>query len=39
MEMWAHLDPNGDPIGSATRARETLGRWISEAWGWVTNNK
>ena len=32
MEMWAHLDPTGDPIGSATRARVTLARWISEAW-------
>jgi L-ribulose-5-phosphate 3-epimerase len=33
MEMWAHLDPTGNPIGSATRARATLARWISEAWG------
>jgi L-ribulose-5-phosphate 3-epimerase len=32
MEMWAHLDPTGDPIGSATRARETLDQWISDAW-------
>ena len=32
MEMWAHLDSSGDPIGSATQARETLGRWISEVW-------
>ncbi len=32
MEMWAHLDPSGDPIGSATRARVTIDEWISEAW-------
>ena len=32
MEMWAHLDPAGDPVGSATRARATLDQWISEAW-------
>ena len=32
MEMWAHLDPTGDPIGSATFARETLDRWITDAW-------
>jgi L-ribulose-5-phosphate 3-epimerase len=33
MEMWAHLDPNGDPIGTVTRAREILDIWISDAWG------
>jgi L-ribulose-5-phosphate 3-epimerase len=33
MEMWAHLDPSGDPIGSVSRAREILERWISDAWG------
>ncbi len=33
MEMWAHLDSTGDPVGSATRARATLDRWISDAWG------
>ena len=33
MEMWAHLDPTGDPIGSITHAREILDRWISDAWG------
>jgi predicted hexulose-6-phosphate isomerase len=32
MEMWAHLDPTGDPVGSVTRARAILDRWISEAW-------
>jgi L-ribulose-5-phosphate 3-epimerase len=32
MEMWGHLDPTGDPSGSATRARATLAQWISEAW-------
>jgi len=32
MEMWAHLDPTGDPISSATIARETLDRWITDAW-------
>jgi hypothetical protein len=32
MEMWGHLDPTGDPIGTATRARATLAQWISEAW-------
>jgi L-ribulose-5-phosphate 3-epimerase len=32
MEMWAHLDPTGDPVGSATRARLTLDQWITEAW-------
>ncbi len=31
MEMWAHLDPAGDPIGSAARARARLGQWIEEA--------
>ncbi|HSQ26835.1 MAG TPA: L-ribulose-5-phosphate 3-epimerase [Anaerolineales bacterium] len=33
MEMWAHLDPTNDPIGSAIKARATLDRWISDAWG------
>jgi L-ribulose-5-phosphate 3-epimerase len=33
MEMWAHLDPSGDPMGSVTRARAVLDRWIGEAWG------
>jgi len=33
MEMWAHLDPDNDPIGSLTRARKVLDGWISEAWG------
>jgi L-ribulose-5-phosphate 3-epimerase len=33
MEMWAHLDPTGDPIGSVTRARAVLDRWIADAWG------
>jgi L-ribulose-5-phosphate 3-epimerase len=33
MEMWAHLDPNNDPIGSLTHAREILDGWISDAWG------
>ncbi len=32
MEMWAHLDPTGDPIGSATRSRAILDGWISDAW-------
>ena len=32
MEMWAYLDPTGDPIGSATQARTILDQWISEAW-------
>ncbi|HBG75167.1 MAG TPA: xylulose 5-phosphate 3-epimerase [Anaerolineae bacterium] len=32
MEMWAHLDPTGDPIGSVTRARAILDRWIADAW-------
>jgi L-ribulose-5-phosphate 3-epimerase len=32
MEMWAHLDPTGNPISSATIARETLDRWITDAW-------
>lgn len=33
MEMWAHLDPNNDPIGSMTHARKILDGWISDAWG------
>jgi len=33
MEMWAHLDPTGDPIGSVTRARAVLDGWIADAWG------
>lgn len=33
MEMWAHLDPDNDPIGSIIRARKILDGWISEAWG------
>jgi L-ribulose-5-phosphate 3-epimerase len=33
MEMWANLDPAGDPIGSVTRARAILDKWISDAWG------
>lgn len=32
MEMWAHLDPTGDPIGSATRSRAILDGWICDAW-------
>lgn len=33
MEMWAHLDHTGDPVGSATRARAILSEWIADAWG------
>lgn len=33
MEMWAHLDPLGDPLDSAARARLRLDQWIAEAWG------
>jgi len=32
MEMWAHLDPTDDPIGSATRSRAILDGWICDAW-------
>ena len=32
MEMWADLDSAGNPLGSLTKAREILDRWISEAW-------
>ena len=32
MEMWAHLDPTDDPIGSAAQARIILDGWISGAW-------
>jgi L-ribulose-5-phosphate 3-epimerase len=32
MEMWAHLDPTGDPIGSAAQALAKLERWIDSAW-------
>jgi len=39
MEMWAHLDPAGDPVGSVTRARAILDRWISDAWGDIPSNK
>jgi L-ribulose-5-phosphate 3-epimerase len=38
MEMWAHLDPTGDPIGSVTRARVLLDQWISDAWGDMPKN-
>lgn len=33
MELWSHLDPNNDPIGSLTHSREILDGWISDAWG------
>ena len=33
MEMWADLDPTGDPIASASQALATLDRWIEEVWG------
>jgi L-ribulose-5-phosphate 3-epimerase len=33
MEMWAHLDPTGDPINSASQALSTLDQWIKNAWG------
>jgi len=32
MEMWAHLDPSGDPLGSASQALAILDRWIEDAW-------
>ena len=32
MEMWAHLDQTGDPVGSATQACAKLSQWITEAW-------
>jgi L-ribulose-5-phosphate 3-epimerase len=32
MEMWAQLDPTGDPIASATKALDTLDKWIDDAW-------
>ena len=38
MEMWADLDPAGDPIGSVTRARAILDRWISDAWSALPTN-
>jgi L-ribulose-5-phosphate 3-epimerase len=33
MEMWAHLDPSSDPIGSAAQALTKLDQWIESAWG------
>ena len=33
MEMWAHLDPAGDPVSTAANARIRLNQWIAEAWG------
>jgi L-ribulose-5-phosphate 3-epimerase len=33
IEMWAHLDPTGNPVGSAAKARITVKQWIAEAWG------
>jgi len=38
MEMWAHLDPTGNPVGSATQAHAILNEWIAEAWGNRTMN-
>lgn len=35
MEMWADLDRNNDPIGSLTRSRQVLDKWITDAWGSV----
>jgi predicted hexulose-6-phosphate isomerase len=32
MEMWAHLDPTGNPLDSAVQARGKLNQWIAEAW-------
>jgi len=32
MEMWAHFDQSGDPVGSAAKARVTLDKWVTEAW-------
>jgi len=32
MEMWAHLDPTGDPVGTAARVRGVLAEWVSAAW-------
>jgi len=31
MEMWAHLDASGDPVGSVARAHASLEQWISAA--------
>jgi len=38
MEMWAHLDQTGDPVGSAARACATLNQWIAEAWDNIPSN-
>jgi L-ribulose-5-phosphate 3-epimerase len=32
MEMWADLDPTGDPVGTAARVRTVLDQWITDAW-------
>ena len=33
MELWAHLDPTGDPFTTAAQALATLDKWIDDAWG------
>jgi predicted hexulose-6-phosphate isomerase len=33
MEMWANLDPTGNPLDSATKARAKVNQWIAEFWG------
>lgn len=38
MEMWADLDPTGDPIGSVTQARAILDQWITDAWSNLPKN-
>jgi predicted hexulose-6-phosphate isomerase len=32
IEMWAHLDPTGNPIDSAAQARVKVNQWIAETW-------
>jgi L-ribulose-5-phosphate 3-epimerase len=33
IEMWANLDPTGNPLDSAAQARAKVNQWIAEMWG------
>jgi predicted hexulose-6-phosphate isomerase len=32
IEMWAHLDPTGNPLDAVAQARLKVNQWIAEAW-------
>jgi L-ribulose-5-phosphate 3-epimerase len=33
IEMWAHLEPTGNPTNAAAQALVKVNQWIAEAWG------